>query len=162
MFARPHVGGVHRSHRVEVGLGQGHLLVLVEDVDELSEVRSPPIPPGTFTLFEDGVHGLLRAGKVGDRDEIRPSERRLCGLGPGWADEQPLLAVLLRECCEAGFDGAVEMSDGAEILQPGNDVPALHGRHSLLDGGKTVGIVELHAFWAFEEHEVRQGGLAER
>ena len=96
-LGRPDVDRDHRPDRVEGRVGLAQLQVLVEDRDELAEVRVPPVPARALALLQDLVDGPLRRGHVGDRDQFRPAEVLLGGLRPRRPDEQHLLAELVRQ-----------------------------------------------------------------
>jgi hypothetical protein len=56
----------HRPDRIELRIGREHLAVLVEDLDELAEVRVLPVPAGVLSLLEYRVDRLLSARQIRD------------------------------------------------------------------------------------------------
>ena len=165
-LGRADVDREHRPDRVEGRVGLAELGVLVQDLDELAEVGVAPLPARPLALLQDLVDGVLRRGHVGDRDQLGPAEVGLGGLRPRRADEQPPLAVLLRQPRDPGLDGPVQVPDRGEVLAARDDVAVLHGWHgrgrSLLERGHARGVLDVHALGALEEHEVAQRLLAER
>jgi hypothetical protein len=86
--------------------------------------------------------------------------RRLRSRG---ADEQVLLAELLRQVVDPVLDRAVEMPDRCEVLRLGNDVALRHQRCRLVHGCvDPLRAPQRHALGPLEEHEVAQCRLAER
>ena len=156
----------YRANRVEGRVGLAELRVLVEDRDELTEVRVFPVPARALALLQDLVDGALRGGQVGDRDQLGPAEVRLGGLRPRRADEQPPLTVFLRQARDPGLDGPVQVPHGGEVLAARDDVAVLHGwrrrGRGLLERGHALGVLEVHALGALEEHEMAQRLIAER
>jgi hypothetical protein len=78
------------------------------------------------------------------------------------ADEQPALAVLVRQVRDAGLDGPVQVPDRGEVLAARDDLACLHRGQRAAEGGHPVGVLEVHALRALEEHEVAQRLFAER
>ena len=159
---RPDVDSDHRADRVEGPVGLAELLELVQDRHELAEVRVPPLPARPLALLQDLVDRPLRGRDVGHRDQFGPAEMLTRGLRPGRADEQPLLAELVRQVRDAGLDGPVQVPDGLEILGARDDLARLHRGHRAAEGGHPVGVLEVHALRALKEHEVAQRLVAER
>ena len=59
---------------LEVGVGRGHLPVLVQNLDEVPKVCLLPVAARSLALFEDRVDSLLRRGEIGYRYELGPVE----------------------------------------------------------------------------------------
>jgi hypothetical protein len=129
--------------------------VLVEDLDELPEMGVLPVAARPFALLEDRVDCPVCRGEVGGSDELRPVEVLARRLRSRRADEQVLLAELLRQVVDPVLDRAVEMPDGREVLRLGNDVALRHQRHRLVHRRiDPPCALQLHALGALEEHEV--------
>jgi hypothetical protein len=72
------------------------------------------------------------------------------------------LPELVSEARQTLLDRAIQVADGREVLQLGNDVTLGHQRHRLAHRRvDALRAFELHALRALEEHEVLQGPLAE-
>ncbi len=140
------------------------LEVLVEDAQQATEVGVAPLATGSLALLDDGVDRLLRGSEVGDGDELRPPEMLRGGLRARGPDEQALRAEPLVQVLEARLDGPVELADGVELLQVGDDLVVLvvRQRDGLRDRLEALGILDVHPVRPLEEGEVAEGGLAER
>ena len=138
--------------------------VLVEDAQEAPEVGVAPLPAGPFALLDDRVDGQPRGGQVGDRDQLRPSEVLLGGLGVRRPDEQALRAEAPDQVLEAGLDRSVELADRVELLEMGDDLVGLVvGQcHGLLDRLEPLGVLDVHPLGPLEEGEMTERGLTER
>ena len=79
---RADVRGHHRPGRLESRVGLPHLLVLVQDRDELAEVRVAPVPLRALALLHDFLDRRAGAVQPGDRQEVGPAEQRRGGLHP--------------------------------------------------------------------------------
>jgi hypothetical protein len=150
------------SSRVEGRVGLAEVEVLVEDLDELAEVRVLPVAARPLTLLQDLVDRALRARHVGHRDQLGPAEVGLGGLGLRRAGEQLLLAELAGQVGEPLFDGPVQVAYGGEVLGARDDLAVLHGGGGAAERGHPVRVGEVHALRALEEHEVPQRRLTER
>ncbi len=78
---RSDVGRHDRPGGLEARVRPLDLEVFVEDPEQAPEVGVAPLAAGAFALLDDRVDGPPRGCKVGDRDELRPSEVLLGRLG---------------------------------------------------------------------------------
>jgi hypothetical protein len=53
------------------------------------------------------------------------------------------------------------VADGRKLLQMGCDLLGAHHGCRPFEGGETLGVVEVDAFWAFQVDEVTEGLLGE-
>jgi len=120
-------------------------------------VSSRPLP-----LLDDALDGPVGARQVGNGAKIRPAECRLVGLLERRADEQPVLAELVRQVSETPLDGAVQVTHRGEFLAPRNDLLWPHRRERQPGGLEALSIGALHPLRPLQVHKVLQRRLAER
>ena len=94
----PDGGEHHRSDRLDSRVRRDHLAVLVEDLDELAEMRLLPVTARALALLEDRVDRLLCTGQIGHHHELRPAEVVRDCLGPRRPYEQIRPPTLSARC----------------------------------------------------------------
>src|SRR2546429_760923 len=151
-WARRLEGRIQGSHREEV----------LEDADELTEVRVHPIASGAFALFDDDLDCRARRREVGDRGQRRPLEDLGRRLRCGRPDEDGGLAIAIDQVGEPGLDAPVEVADGVPLLGARRDLRFVdrEGLHRS-DRAKAFRISQRHAFGTLQEHEVAERPLPE-
>ena len=96
--------------------------ILIQDVDELSKMRRPPIAARPLTLLDNGIERSLRGRRVANRHKFGPAEVLGTRLGTRGSAEQALVVVALRQVVQAILDGAVQVADRCEVLKLRDDL----------------------------------------
>ena len=113
------------------------------------------MPARPLALLEDRVERSLGRREIGHGHELGPVEvgaRRLCQAA---ADEQVALAEFVGEVRQTVLDRAIQVADGCEVLQRGNDVALGHQRHRLVHGRvDALSALERHSLRALEVEKV--------
>ena len=157
------VGGDDRPGGLEGRVRPLEREVFVEDPEQAPEMRVAPFAAGALALLDDRVDGGLRGLEIGDRDELRPAEVLLGGLGVGRSDEQALGTEPLGQVLETGLDRPVELADRVELLELRDDLIArvVRQRDRLRDRRETFRVLDVHPLGPLEEGEVAERGLVE-
>jgi hypothetical protein len=113
-----------------------------------------PVAVGALALLDDQLDPGLGRGQVGDRGQLRPLEHLGGRLGLGRPDEHPALAVPLDQPLQAVLDPAVQVPDGLVVLRNGHELPAVGQRLRLADGGKALGVGQVHPLRALQVDEM--------
>ena len=160
-----------RSVGPDVGRGPGgtgskpglarELLVLVEDRHELAEVRVLPVPARALALLQDLVDGpLAEATSVTATSSGQPKYGAVaCARGgPTNSGCSPNFSPGGRCPPRSTGTGARPWRSPAAR----DDVAARHAAARPCASGHPLGVLDVHALGALEEHEVAQRLLAER